>query len=77
MIRARPNRSVSTPNSVPPMPHATSLIATIRPPVPTMALRSFVCRSSAMLGVRMRLKTLSAMESNIHARNAEARTSHR
>src|ERR1700742_4187108 len=59
------------------MPQATSLIATTSPPVPAIAAFEWVSNRSLMLGVRIRLKTFRAIESNIHARNAEASTSQR
>src|SRR5579875_1877291 len=75
MTLALPNRSVSMPKTVPPMPHANNLAATIRPPMEATSPRAVVRNRSPTLGASSRVKTLSAIESNIQARNAERTTS--
>ena len=72
MVRARPIRSVTTPNTMPPRPQATSLQARMTPPNQAMRPGSCVPINSPTQGNRINVKICRSIASNIQPRQADA-----
>src|SRR5215467_12850202 len=77
IVFARPKRSATTPNAMPPSPQARSLPARINPPVYATSPASEEPINSLTQGTSTSVKIVRSIASNIQARQADANDSQR